>query len=264
MIDRIYLFLIRNDVWIYIVSILGLFWYSTEFFRAVRTLRQAMFNLEKETATASRNHALGFIIFFSAVIGIVFYVNRNIAPNLPERVLISETATPDVFATPLRPPTPIGTPAAVGEINPAPVLAPTVTLPFSPGIDAAAPITDTDATTDDGGTPEAAPTPFEECIPELTISEPLNGSVVFQRATFRGTANTGELHQFLIELNGPQTGDVWARISDAPLDQPIINGDLGQVDLSTWQVGPYRVRLTALDASGQNIGSCTIQITLDN
>ncbi|MBP6015950.1 MAG: hypothetical protein KA586_04460 [Candidatus Promineofilum sp.] len=260
--DRIYLFLIRNDVWIYIVSILGLFWYSTEFFRAVRTLRQAMFNLEKETATASRSHALGFIIFFSAVIGIVFYVNRNIAPNLPERVLISETATPDLFATPLRPPTPIGTPAAVGEINPAPILAPTVTLPFSPDIDAAAPITDT--TTTVAGTPAVSPTPFEECNPELTISEPLNGSLVFQRATFRGTANTGELHQFLIELNGPQTGDIWARISDTLLDQPIIDGDLGQVDLSAWQVGPYRVRLTALDASGQNIGSCTIQVTLDN
>ena len=29
-----------------------------------------------------------------------------------------------------------------------------------------------------------------------------------------------------------------------PLNQPIISGDLGQVDLSTWQVGPYRVRMT--------------------
>lgn len=260
--DRFYLFLIRNDVWIYIVSILGLFWYLTELFRAMRTLRQAMFNLEKETAMAARNHALGFILFFSIVISLVFYVNRYIAPFLPEEVLVETTPTPDVFATPLSPPTPISTPAAEGALNLPPVLAPTVTLPFAPGLDSSTVITDT--TAEGAATPEVTPTPFEACVPELTITEPLNGSVVFQRAAFRGTANTGEMHQYIIELNGPQTAGSWAAITLEPALQPIINGDLGQVDLTQWQPGLYRVRLRALDASGVDLGQCIIQMTLDN
>lgn len=261
--DRFYLFLIRNDVWIYIVSVLGLFWYLTELIRAIRTLRRAMFNLEKETATAARNHALGFILFFSVVIGLVFYVNRYIAPTLPQDVAVVASPTPDVFATPLSPPTPISTPLVEGALNPPPVLAPTVTLPVAPGLETSPVITGT-VSADGTTTPGLTPTPFEACIPELIIAEPLNGSVVFQRATFRGTANTGELHQYLIELNGPQTAGVWAPISQDPVNQPIINGELGQADLTQWQPGPYRARIRALDANGNELGQCIIQITLDN
>jgi len=260
--DRIYLFIIRNDVWIYIVSVLFLFWYTTEFIRATRTLRRAMFNLEKETATAARNHALGFMLFFSAIIGIVFYVNRNIAPTLPTDAAIQTIPTPDIFATPLVPPTPLSATAAAGGIV-APVLAPTVTLPFQPGLDASSSITST-TTAEAESTPGVSPTPFVACTPELTITEPLNGSVIFQRVTFRGTANTGETHLYVIELDGPQTAGLWAPISQQPIPQPIINGDLGQVDLSQWQVGPYRVRLRAIDAGGVEIGQCLIQLTLDN
>ncbi len=257
--DRIYLFLIRNDVWIYIVSVLFLFWYFTELVRAVRTLRRAMFNLERETATAARNHALSFVLFFSAVIGIVFYVNRNIAPNLPEQLLIPGTATPDVFATPLSSPTPIGTALAEGEGIFAPVLAPTATLP---GVEATAVITGTaDA---ENGAIVGTPTPILECVPELMISEPLDGSVLFQRVTIRGTANTGELHQYSIEMNGPQTVGAWAPITQEPVAQPVVNGDLAQADLSQWAVGPYQMRLRALDAGGGELGACTIEIILDN
>jgi hypothetical protein len=258
--DRVYLFLIRNDVWIYIVSALGLVWYLTEFIRAQRTLRRAMFNLEKETATSSRNHSLSFLLFFAFVIGSVYYVNRNIAPNLPAQLLTPATPTPDVFATPLAPPTPLSTAAAEGEGIFAPVLAPTVTLPSTPGLESTAVISGTQT----AGEAEASPTPFEVCIPELNITEPLNGSVAFQRVTFRGTANTGELHQYVIELEGPQTVGAWAPIMQEPANQPIVNGDLAQADLSTWEQGPYLVRLRALDAGGRELGFCQIQIILDN
>lgn len=259
--DRIYLFLIRNDVWIYIVSALGLFWYITEFIRAQGALRRAVFNLERETATRVRNHALSFILFFGAVVGIVYYVNRNIAPELPATLLLPPTPTPDIFATPLASPTPLATAAAEGEAPGQPILAPTVTLPALPGLTTPIPITGT-LTVE--ATVAAAPTPFESCIPELTITEPLNGSVVFQRVRFRGTANTGELHQYTIELNGPQTGGQWAPIFQEPAPQPVINGDLGEADLSTWQAGPYRVQMRAFDVGGGELGVCTIQFILDS
>ncbi|HMT22425.1 MAG TPA: hypothetical protein PKE20_14480, partial [Promineifilum sp.] len=172
--DRVYIFLIRNDVWIYIVSILGLFWYLTELIRATRTLRRAMFNLERETATAARNHALSFVLFFSVLIGIVFYVNRNIAPTLSTEQLVAETPTPDIFATPLALPPPADTTTEGVEGSLSPNLAPTVTVSFLPEVGATVPLT---GTAEIEATPEASPTPFEGCIPELAISEPLNGSV---------------------------------------------------------------------------------------
>ncbi len=138
--DRIYLFLIRNDVWIYILSAFGLVWYVTELIRSQNALRRAMFNLERETATRVRNHALSFVIFFVAVVGIVYYVNTYVAPTLPETVLLPPTPTPDIFATPLASPTPLITPLAEGDISVPPVLAPTATLP---GVGAAEPITAT-------------------------------------------------------------------------------------------------------------------------
>jgi len=255
--ESVYRFLIRNDVWIYIVSALGLFWYVTEFIRAQATLRRAMFNLERETGTRARNHALSFILFFAAVIGIVYYVNRNIAPTLPAEVSAAVSPTPDVFATPLASPTPLGTPLPPGEIGVAPVLAPTVTFPAEPGAPQAA-----------TGTPEAtltaAATPFETCNDALTFTEPLNGSVAFQRIRFRGTANTGELHQYVIEMNGPQTVGAWAPITQEPVNQPIIDGDLAEANLSEYEAGPYLVRLRALDAGGGLVGTCQIQVTLDN
>ena len=255
--ERIYLFLIRNDVWIYILSAFGLVWYVTELARSQNALRRAMFNLERETASRTRNHALSFVLFFVAVVGSVYYVNTYVAPTLPETVLLPPTPTPDIFATPLSSPTPLVTPLAEGDISIAPVLAPTATLP---GVAVAEPIT---ATVSAEAAP-VAPTPFVGCTPELAIDEPLNGGVAFQRVTFRGTANTGELHQYVIELNGPQTVDVWAPISQEPLPQPIVNGELGQADLSQWTPGPYLVRLRALDVAGSQLGVCQIQITLDN
>ena len=99
--DRIYLFLIRNDVWIYILSAFGLVWYVTELIRSQNALRRAMFNLERETASRVRNHALSFVLFFAAVVGIVYYVNTAVAPTLPETVLSPPTPTPDIFATPV-------------------------------------------------------------------------------------------------------------------------------------------------------------------
>ena len=93
--DRIYLFLIHNRVWIYILSAFGLVWYIGELIRAQRALGRAMFNLERETATRLRNHALSFVLFFVTVVGVVYYVNRFVAPDLPEEVLSPLTPTPD-------------------------------------------------------------------------------------------------------------------------------------------------------------------------
>ena len=107
--NDIYLFFIRNDIWIYIVCAFGLFWYLTQFFQARGMLQRAMFNLEKEQGRAIRNTATISILAFTAVIALVYYINTQIAPTLPADLLKPPTPTPNIFATRLSSPTPLGT-----------------------------------------------------------------------------------------------------------------------------------------------------------
>ena len=102
--DRIYVFLIRNDIGIYILSAIGLVWYLTEYWRSRRILRSAIFGLEKEKGSRIRQRAVTLVIFFLGIIALVTYVNLSIAPNLPLELLKPPTPTPNIFATPLSPP----------------------------------------------------------------------------------------------------------------------------------------------------------------
>ncbi|MEW5988980.1 MAG: hypothetical protein AB1791_20335, partial [Chloroflexota bacterium] len=72
--ENLYVFLIRNDIWIYILCGLGLIWYFGEWWRAQRMLRSAMFGLERETGQHLRNNALLFLTLFALVAGAVYYV----------------------------------------------------------------------------------------------------------------------------------------------------------------------------------------------
>ncbi|MFQ5435811.1 MAG: hypothetical protein ACE5FD_13115, partial [Anaerolineae bacterium] len=126
--EPIYVFLIRNDVWIYILSGMGLFWFGSEFIRAQRGLRHAVFGLERERGQRIRNNSLAFILFFAVTASVVFYVNDRIAPNLPADALLPPTPTPDIFRTPLSSPTPLAGMEPTAVPTPTSPLVPTVTL----------------------------------------------------------------------------------------------------------------------------------------
>jgi len=259
--DGIYLFLIRNDVWIYILSALGLFWYATELWRANRSLQRAVFGLERERGTRMRNNALFFIAVFSAIILIVFFVNSRIAPTLPQELLKPPTPTPNIFSTPLSSPTPLGTRSA-GRVVVTPSFAATVTLvgpggaieEEQQGVEEAAPT----AT----ATLFVPPTPFVDCTVDLNVSEPRNGGAISGDVSFFGTADTENFQYYVLETNGPQTNGQWASLLGRQVNQPVSDGFLGNSNLAMWQPGPYLIRLTTIDI-GENItGQCVIQVTL--
>jgi len=260
MMERLYLFIIRNDIWIYIISAFGLFWYLGELFRSQRLLRQAVFNLERETSIHIRNNALGFVLLCSALIGIVYYVNTRVAPKLPAELLAPPTPTPNVFATPLASPTPLGLEQPEALRPSLPALAPTVTLPGVPGQDNGS---SGQPPAEAAATPVVIPTAFVACTDALQISEPRDGAAVGGDITFAGTANTGEGHTYMLETNGPQTTGEWAPMLNEAVPQPVVEDVLGRANLVDWSGGPYLIRLLARDASGNDIGQCVIQITLD-
>lgn len=256
--ERLYVFILRNDVWIYILCAFGLFWYGSELLRARQILRRAVFGLEREKGIQMRNNALTFLFIFAAIVGIVTYVNVNVAKTLPPELLYPPTSTPNIFATPLSSPTPLYT-----AVPPTPtgMMAPTVTLPGQilpfPPAEATATLTPT-------AVPQATPTPFVGCRVNLNIIEPGNNSVVSGLIAFTGTANTENFGYYVLEANGPQTQGLWANLLGRTIDRPVVNSFLGNANLGEWQSGPYLIRLTAVDHDGATTGSCVIQITLNN
>lgn len=257
--DQFYVFILRNDVWIYIVSVLGLFWYINEFIRAQRQLRVAIFNLEKETNTQIRNTALIVILILSSIIGGVYYVNSQIAPTLPATLFRPPTPTPDIFRTPLASPTPLLT----RQPTSTPPLVPTITLASNPGEPAPNPAEETPEATETAvGTPLPPPTPSIGCTLQLNINEPRNGSVVSGTILFNGTADFENFGHYTLEANGPQTGGQWASLLGRNIDQPVQDGFLGSVNLSQWETGPYLIRLSAADTAQNIIAQCVIQVTL--
>lgn len=259
--DQFYVFILRNDVWIYIVSALGLFWYINELIRAQRQLNVAIFNLERETNSQIRNTALAMIAIFLAIVGAVYYVNSQIAPTISPTLLQPATATPDIFRTPLASPTPLLT----RQPTVTPPLVPTITLAGNP--DEPAPNSaDIEATPEETatavGTPLPPPTPSVGCTIQLNISEPRNGSVASGTIMFNGTAVFDDFGYYTLEANGPQTGGQWASLLGRNVTQPVEDGFLGSVNLSQWEPGPYLIRLSAADQTENIIAQCVIQVTL--
>lgn len=258
--NQFYVFILHNDVWIYIVSALGLFWYLNEFIRAQRLLRVAIFNLERETNTQARNTALIAILILSSIIGGVYYVNKEVAPNLPATLLRPPTATPDIFRTPLASPTPLLT----RQATPTPPLVPTITLANNPGEPAPNPAEETtpEETATAVGTPLPPPTPSVGCTIQLNITEPRNGAIVADTIMFNGTADFESFGYYTLEANGPQTSGQWASLLGRNIDQTVQDGFLGSVNLSQWEAGPYLIRLSAADQEQNIIAQCVIQVTL--
>ncbi len=256
--NNIYVFLIRNDVWIYILCVLGLFWYTAELIRAQRGLRSAIFGLERERGSSKRNNALVYIGLFAGIVAVVFFVNRQIAPGLDPSLLRPPTPTPNPLSTPLSRPTDLSQgPTAVPIVTPN--LAPTVTLasgaPSGPEVES-----------EEAPTPTATvyvpPTPFVDCTADLNITDPRNGAAVAGDISFFGTADTENFASYVLETNGPQTNGAWASLLGRTMDTAVREGFLGRANLSNWSPGPYLIRLTTSDALENITGACVIQVTL--
>lgn len=265
--ERIYIFVLRNDVWMLLLASLGLIWYISEFLRARRLLQRAVFGLELERGRQLRNNAAIFILALTAVIGIILYVNYQVAPTLPPELLRPPTPTPNPERTPLASPSPPVIPTS----TPTPQLAPTITLPSQPLVPPPiAPAATATPEPAEGGTavtiPTLAipPTPVIGCTLQLTISEPRNGAIVSGSIEFFGTANTPDFGGYTLEANGPQTNGQWASLVGRTIAQPVVDSLLGNVNLSQWESGPYLIRLTAFNHSGEAAYQCAIQITLEN
>jgi hypothetical protein len=257
--NDLYVFLIRNDVWIYIICSLGILWYLSEYLRARAALRRAMFRLEQETARGTRNRALLFLLIFGVIVGTVTYVNWEIAPTLPPSLLKPPTPTPDPLQT-------TATPETAGtlepEVTPTSPVAPTVTLPGE-----APAATETPAAPPETPGTRVVPTstpPTQGCTPSAQITDPREAARVQGILNVFGTADTPEFGYYELDINGPQTNQRWASLLGRRVDVPVDDGFLGgNINLTQWQSGPYLIRLTVANDEGQVTHQCVVDIMLE-
>jgi len=203
---------------------------------------------------------LFFIVLFTTIIAVVYFVNSRIAPTLPPELLKPPTPTPDIFTTRLSSPTPLQSQNVTREIV-TPAFAATVTISGADGAsseDIAVEEEELTAT----ATLYVPPTPFIDCTADLRISEPRNGAAISGELSFSGTADTENFQYFVLETNGPQTNGQWASLLGRQVDQPVRDGFLGTSNLAMWQPGPYLIRLTTVDFGDNITGQCVIQVTL--
>lgn len=256
--EKIYVFLVRNDIWIYILSGLGLLWYLSELWRSRRMLRGAMFGLEKERGQRLQRRSLFFVFLFVSVITLVTYVNNRIAPTLPPEILKPPTPTPNIFATPLSSPTPIG---GVSQRTPTIVVAPTVTLPSTLGPNSSPGNENADTAEAIEVTPTIA---IAGCSAPVNITSPASGVPVSGAVTFFGTVEIDNLGTYELEANGPQTGGAWLTIQEDSSGNPISDGTLGSADLNNWLPGVYTIRLNVFNIDDAMVGQCAIEIVLQS
>jgi hypothetical protein len=250
--DRIYVFLIRNDIWIYFLSAIGLVWYLTEYWRSRRILRSAIFGLEKEKGGRIRQRAITLVILFLGIIALVTYVNLSIAPTLPIELLKPPTPTPNIFSTPLSVP-----PSAATQGTVTLEVAPTVTLAGSGILETAS---SDSASIIEGPTETPDPEILTgDCSPEINISSPPDGTAVGNSLTLFGTATGEQLASYNLETLGPDSDGNWNLRSDA--NSPAVqDGILGTLSFDGLPTGIYYVRLRAFSGDGVEIGHCTIEL----
>lgn len=268
--EPIYIFLIRNDVWIYILSALGLVWFGAELLRTAGTARRAVFGLERETALRARNRSLLIVTALATIVLAVTYVNQQIAPTLPPTLLREPTPTPDPLSLPAVPLPGAGTGPA--EASPtSPVAAPTVTLPGGEvlGTEAAStpvvPPAEGTPVTPSPGAGATLPPRVASCAPSANILEPRNGTQVRGILNVFGNADTPDFGSYELEISGPQTNGRWASLLGRSIPQTVREGFLGgNINLTQWQSGAYLVRLTVADDQGNITHQCAVDINLVN
>jgi hypothetical protein len=256
--EQFYVFIIRNDIWIYFLCGLALIWYVVQLVQARRLLRRAMFSLEQERGGLIQRTALVAIIILVSIISGITYVNLRVAPTLPPELLFPPTPTPNPFATPFSPGPPLDSVQPQRTVTLA--VAPTVTLRGQ----SESPLFDDLETP---GAPTETPVPTlpplaESCNTLVNITSPPAGITADGPVTFFGTATAADFGRYDLQALGPQTEGQWLSLLDAPATEAIVDNILGRFNFSSWLSGDYVIRILVTNPAGEEVGQCGIQITV--
>lgn len=221
-------------IWIYAACGLLVLLSLRAVLMAIRDRREALFTLEKETATNRAYRAVTIIMIAVAIAGLVTFINISVEPMVREAS--EREATPTMLlnltptftpapATPTRRTTPTPTRRS---ITPTAILTPTISPP--------APTS-----------PPPAPPPCPNAL--ACIAAPGEGAKLRGVVEVRGTANTEDFHFFKVEYGAGQVPANW-NVIGALQYEPVENSTLLTFDTAALADGPYVIRLTVVDSTG--------------
>ena len=228
-------------IWLYLFLILVAFVFLRAYAVGRRERENAIFTLERESATGRMVQATTGLIVTLVVIGGVFYTSQ---------VLVEEVPLPEVIPTPtvlvVLPPTPtppplLPTPTGTATPRPRPTQAPSET---------GTPI------------PEKPPVVVADCPnPAVRISEPGTGAVVSGVIQLVGSASIPDFEYYKFEFRLSGFGD-WTFIQR--FTEPINGGILGAWDTRSVPSGDYELRLVVVDYTGNYPPPCTLRLVVQN
>jgi len=221
-------------IWIYLACGLLILLSLRAVLLAMRDRREALFTLERETATNRAYRAVTIIMIAIAMAGLVTFLDVSVEPMVREAhereatptmlLNLTPTFTP-APATPTRPTSPTPTRLAV---TPTAVLTPTVPPP----------------------PPASPPPPPPPCSNTLAcITSPGEGAKLKGAVEVRGTANIEDFHFYKIEYGAGQAPTNW-NVIGALQYAPVEDSTLLTFDTAALADGPYVLRLTVVDSTG--------------
>lgn len=94
------------------------------------------------------------------------------------------------------------------------------------------------------------------------ITSPADGSQVSGAIILVGSAATEQFLFYKVEVNGPQTGGIWASLLGNVIYTPVANGVLGTANLGGWEPGSYSVRLVIVDTTSNEVAACYLGLEI--
>jgi hypothetical protein len=228
-------------VWLYLFLVLAAFLFLRAYVVARRERENAIFTLERESATGRMVQATTGLLVTLIVVAGVFYTSRVLVEEVP---LPEVTPTPTVLVVLPPSPTPpplLPTPTSTATPRPRPTATPAET---------STPM------------PEAPQTVPADCPnPAVRISEPGTGTVVAGVIQIVGSANIPDLEYYKFEFRDTGGGD-WTFIQR--FNQAINGGILGAWDTRSVPSGDYELRLVVVDKTGNYPSPCVLRLTVSN
>ncbi|UCC85934.1 MAG: hypothetical protein JSV81_13855 [Anaerolineales bacterium] len=229
------------SVWLYLVLGLVAFLFLRAHLVARRERDNAIFALERESASGRMAQAIIGLLVTLILIGGVFYTSQTLVEEIPLPEITPTPTTLIVLPPSPTPPPLLPTPTPTDTPRPRPTLLPVETT--TP-------------------TPEAAVGVLANCPnPGVRISEPGTGAMASGVIQIIGSANIPDFWYYKFEFRGNGFGD-WTFIQR--FDNPISGGILGAWDTRSVPSGDYEFRLVVVEKTGNYPEPCVLLLSVQN
>jgi len=235
----------KYALWVYILCGLGMVFYLRAALAARREGTQAMFSLERESATGRVYRSSGMILLLLLIVigvyGLSYYIEvplLNTDPfESPPPLIETKTPTKQPKSTTASEPTPAPEPTPTRRPIRTPVALPTTVQ----------------------GTPTVQVLPADCPRPNVQVLQPGQNQVIDAGVQVRGTASKELFDRYEFKFQSRDKPDEWHWIET--FKAPVENGDLGFWHTSHLPPGNYRFMLIVIDERG-NSEECTVPVVI--